>query len=77
MTLFIARNFSPGKEIHREIITTSNRGILVRVMGTLIGPPLLKGNKVTALEKERKSSRFARGDPFGAPNDNVRELPVR
>src|SRR4029434_6847117 len=52
-TLFLARNFFPSeKKIHHEIITDYAVGddVFVRTMGNLLGPPLLKGNKVTALE---------------------------
>ena len=52
-TLFIARNFFPSeKKLHHEIITDYAVGddVFVRTMGNLLGPPLLKGNKVTALE---------------------------
>jgi cardiolipin synthase len=52
-TLFIARNFFPTeKKIGHEIITDYAAGddIFVRMMGNLLGPPLLKNNKVTALE---------------------------
>ena len=52
-TLFIARNFFPSeKKIHHEIIADYVVGddVFVRTMGNLLGPPLLKGNKVTALE---------------------------
>jgi cardiolipin synthase len=52
-TLFIARNFFPTeKKIGHEIITDYAAGddVFVRVMGNLLGPPLLQGNKVTALE---------------------------
>jgi cardiolipin synthase len=52
-TLFLARNFFPTeKKIHHEIVTNYAVGddVFVRVMGNLFGPPLLKGNKVTALE---------------------------
>jgi cardiolipin synthase A/B len=50
-TLFLARNFFPSeKKIHHEIITSYAVGddVFVRTMGNLLGPPLLKGNKVTA-----------------------------
>ena len=49
----MARNFFPTeKKIHHEIITDYAVGddVFVRTMGNLLGPPLLKGNKVTALE---------------------------
>ena len=52
-TLFFARNFFPSeKKIHHEVITDYAVGddVFVRTMGNLLGPPLLKGNKVTALE---------------------------
>src|SRR3954453_6744611 len=52
-TLFLARNFFPSeKKIHHEVITDYAVGddVFVRTMGNLLGPPLLKGNKVTALE---------------------------
>jgi cardiolipin synthase len=52
-TLFLARNFFPTeKKIHHKIITDYAVGddVFVRVMGNMLGPPLLKGNKVTALE---------------------------
>ena len=52
-TLFLARNFFPSeKKIHHEIITNYAVGddVFVRMMGNLLGPPLLKGNKVTAFE---------------------------
>ncbi len=52
-TLFLARNFFPTeKKIHHEIITNYVVGddVFVRMMGNMFGPPLLKGNKVTALE---------------------------
>jgi phosphatidylserine/phosphatidylglycerophosphate/cardiolipin synthase-like enzyme len=52
-TLFLARNsFPTEKKIHHEIITNYAVGddVFVRTMGNLLGPPLLKGNKVTALE---------------------------
>jgi cardiolipin synthase len=52
-TLFLARNFFPSeKKIHHEIITNYAVGddVFVRMMGNMFGPPLLKGNKVTALE---------------------------
>ena len=52
-TLFLARNFFPTeKKIHHEIVTDYAVGdeVFVRTMGNLFGPPLLKGNKVTALE---------------------------
>jgi cardiolipin synthase A/B len=52
-TLFVARNFFPTeKKIRHEIITDYAVGddVFVRTMGNLLGPPLLKGNKVTALE---------------------------
>src|SRR4029453_5463891 len=52
-TLFLARHFFPTeKKIHHEIITNYAVGddVFVRMMGNLLGPPLLKGNKVTALE---------------------------
>src|SRR4029453_18688376 len=51
--LFLARHFfSTEKKIHHEIITDYAVGddVFVRTMGNLLGPPLLKGNKVTALE---------------------------
>ncbi len=52
-TLFLARNFFPSeKKIHHEIITNYAVGddVFVRTMGNLLGPPLLKGNKVTPFE---------------------------
>jgi cardiolipin synthase A/B len=52
-TLAIARNFFPTeKKINHEIIADYAVGddVFVRMMGNLFGPPLLKGNKVTALE---------------------------
>jgi len=52
-TLFLARNFFPSeKKIHHDICADYAAGdeVFVRTMGNLLGPPLLKGNKVTALE---------------------------
>jgi len=52
-TLFIARNFFPSeKKIHHEIVTDYAAGddVFTRMMGNMLGPPLLKYNKVTALE---------------------------
>jgi cardiolipin synthase A/B len=52
-TLFLARNFFPSeKKIHHEIFADYAAGddVFIRMMGNMFGPPLLKGNKVTALE---------------------------
>ena len=52
-TLFIARNFFPTeKKITHDIVADYAVGddVFTRVMGNLLGPPLLKGNKVTPLE---------------------------
>ena len=51
-TLLVARNFSDGEENRSRIIPDYEAGddVFVRTMGNLLGPPLLKGNKVTALE---------------------------
>jgi cardiolipin synthase len=52
-TLFLARNFFPTeKKVRHEIIANYAVGddVFARMMGNLLGPPLLKGNKVSALE---------------------------
>lgn len=52
-TLFLARNFFPTeKKIRHEIFADYAVGddVFVRMMGNLFGPPLLKGNKVSAFE---------------------------
>lgn len=52
-TLFIARNFFPSeKKISHEIRTDYSVAddVFIRTVGNLLGPPLLPGNKVTALE---------------------------
>lgn len=53
LTLFIARNFFPTeKKIHHRIAADYAVGddVFVRMIGNLLGPPLLTGNKVTPLE---------------------------
>ena len=52
-TLFVARNFFPTeKKLDHDIVTDYAVGddVFVRMMGNLFGPPLLKRNKVTALQ---------------------------
>ena len=52
-TLFIARNFFPAeKKVRHRIEADYADGddVFVRTMGTLLGPPLVEGNKITALE---------------------------
>jgi cardiolipin synthase len=52
-TLFIARNFFPEeKKVRHRIHARYDAGddVFVRTMGQLLGPPLLKGNKVTVFE---------------------------
>ena len=52
-TLFVARNFFPTEKKVRHPIR-ANYGVgdevFLRTMGHLLGPPLVKGNKVTLLE---------------------------
>ena len=53
LTLFITRNFFPNeKKIRHRIEADYAVGddVFVRTMGNLLGPPLLPGNKITALE---------------------------
>ena len=52
-TLFVVRNFFPAeKKVRHSIRADYNVGddTFVRTMGHLLGPPLVKGNKVTPLE---------------------------
>ncbi len=52
-TLFVARNFFPSeKKVGHRIQADYSAGDdeFVRTMGQLLGPPLLKGNKVTTFE---------------------------
>ena len=52
-TLFVARNFFPEeKKVRHRIHARYDAGddVFVRTMGQLLGPPLLKGNKVTVFE---------------------------
>ncbi|MBA2242807.1 MAG: cardiolipin synthase B [Chthoniobacterales bacterium] len=52
-TLFVARNFFPSeKKIRHRVEADYSVGdeVFVRTMGQLLGPPLLKGNRVTAFE---------------------------
>ena len=52
-TLFIARNFFPTEKRVRHRITAEyavGDGVFSRMMGNLLGPPLLPGNRVTPLE---------------------------
>ena len=51
-TLYCAQFFPTEKKINHEIIADYAVGddVFVRMMGNLIGPPLLEGNKVTPLE---------------------------
>ena len=52
-TLFVARNFFPTEKKIRHRITADyavGDDVFVRTMGTLLGPPLVHGNKITALE---------------------------
>lgn len=52
-TLFVARNFFPSeKKIGHRIEAGYSAGddVFARTMGQLLGPPLLKGNKVTVFE---------------------------
>ncbi|HEU0272904.1 MAG TPA: phospholipase D-like domain-containing protein [Candidatus Udaeobacter sp.] len=53
VTLFLGRNFFPSeKKIHHEIFADYAVGddVFIRMMGNMLGPPLLKGNKVTVFE---------------------------
>jgi len=52
-TLFVVRNFFPAeKKVGHPIRADYNVGedTFVRSMGNLLGPPLVKGNKITPLE---------------------------
>ena len=52
-TLFIARNFFPTEKKVRHRIEADyavGDDVFVRTMGNLLGPPLVHGNKITALE---------------------------
>ena len=52
-TLFIVRNFFPAEKKVRHSITARYKvgdDTFVRTMGHLLGPPLVKGNKITPLE---------------------------
>jgi cardiolipin synthase A/B len=52
-TLFVVRNFFPAeKKVRHSIRADYNVGddTFVRTMGHLLGPPLVKGNKVTPRE---------------------------
>ena len=51
--LFVVRNFFPAeKKVRHPIRADYNVGddTFVRTMGHLLGPPLVKGNKITPLE---------------------------
>lgn len=53
VTLFVARNFLPNEKKIRHRIRTEYgvaEPVFERVMGQLMGPPLLEGNHVTALK---------------------------
>lgn len=53
VTLFMARNFFPAEKKIRHRVTADydiGDDVFVRTMGHLLGPPLVEGNKVTALE---------------------------
>ena len=52
-TLFVARNFFPAEKKVRHRIEADyavGDDVFVRTMGNLLGPPLVEGNKITALE---------------------------
>ena len=52
-TLFVARNFFPSeKKVRHRIHADYSVGddVFVRTMGQMLGPPLLKGNRVTVFE---------------------------
>lgn len=52
-TLFVSRNFFPSeKKLRHPIRADYSAGdeVFIRTMGQLLGPPLLQGNRVTALE---------------------------
>lgn len=53
LTLFVARNFFPTEKKVRHRITADyavGDDTFVRTMGNLLGPPLVEGNRITALE---------------------------
>src|SRR5215217_5263915 len=52
-TLFVARNFFPsekkvGHRIHADYSVGDD--VFIRTIGQMLGPPLLKGNRVTVFE---------------------------
>ena len=74
-TLFVARNFFPTEKKVRHPIR-ANYGVgdevFLRTMGHLLGPPLVKANKVTLLENgDQIFPAMLSGNPFGSAYDHV------